>query len=109
MLNEHDALELVYACLSEIDRLRPEQARLTISHGAKILGPPGQLDSLEIVDLTISLERKLSGRLGSDILLVDDHFLSYQPTPLNDAASLARYLTERFGAPEALTAGQPGR
>ena len=64
-------LEALYAAIDDVNRLLPEGSRLQRSTDQIILGPGSVLDSLGLVNLIVSAERKLTERLGDELSLTE--------------------------------------
>lgn len=94
-LNQCEALKLVYSCLGEINSERTYDCRLKEAPDTGLLGSPGALDSLELVNLVVRLEGLLADRLDRAVVLVDDYAFSEGHEPFRTVESLASYLVEK--------------
>jgi acyl carrier protein len=95
MLDKEDALRLVYACLTDVNSSRKPEVHLKLSPETKLLTEDGGLDSLELIEIVTTLEKRLALHLGRDVVLLDDEIIVHDPPPLADVASLANYAAAR--------------
>lgn len=96
MLATENAINLIYASLEEINSSRPPDAKIPLNHDTKLLGDDGLLDSLDVVEVVVSLERQLSRQLGRKVVLLDEEIVTHDSSPLQDVTSLAEFLSQMF-------------
>jgi acyl carrier protein len=94
-LNQSEALKLIYACLDEINSGRSTDSYLKEAPDTGLVGSPGELDSLELVNLVMRLEGLLADRLDRAVVLVDDYAFDQGREPFRTVATLASYLVEK--------------
>ena len=71
MASQEQVLQVVVACVRDLNAQLPAEQRLADSSSAILLGEGGTLDSLSIVNLMVSLEEALSTELGLTVGLLD--------------------------------------
>ena len=94
-LNQSEALKLIYDCLNEINSGRSIDSHLKEAPDTGLLGSPGALDSLELVNLVVQLEGLLADRLDRAVVLVDDYAFGEGREPFRTVETLASYLVEK--------------
>ncbi len=90
-LTKNDALELIYAGLSEINAERAGSQPLKLVPETRLIGSGHDLDSLEVVNLVVGLEARLAARLTKPVVLVNEEALGSGHV-FRDVNSLAEYI-----------------
>jgi acyl carrier protein len=96
-----EILEAVLAAIRETNAVLPAGASLQVSDGAGLLEPPGQLDSLGLVNLIVAVENRCHAALGRTVTLVDALQIPPAESPFRTVQSLVDHL-ERALAPGAV-------
>lgn len=71
MASQEQVLQVVAACIADLNAQLPADQQLSDSPNAILLGEGGTLDSLSLVNLMVSLEEALSAVLGRTVGLLD--------------------------------------
>src|SRR5437868_9648172 len=66
------ALTAVYQALSELNLQRPQKARIPLSADTELIGNNGVLDSLDLANLILITEQRVSEALGIEVDLTED-------------------------------------
>lgn len=94
-LAKQEVLQIIYTCLGEINSERSSDAQLRLAPETRLLGSGAQLDSLEVVNLIVSLESHLADRLECPIVLVGEDTFSGDEHPFRDVDALAAYIVKK--------------
>jgi acyl carrier protein len=65
-----------------------------------LFGLGGELDSLGLVNLVISLEERISDELGVQIALTDERAMSQEHSPFRTVTVLANYISQLLDGQE---------
>jgi acyl carrier protein len=85
-------IDLVYQVIRDINADLPVDQKLAESPDTVLLGFGGFLDSLQLVRLLLSLERKIETAFDAKPALMEDVELLSENGPLNNVGSLSDYL-----------------
>lgn len=97
--NRNDVLQLLYACLTEVNEQRPVGSRLSLSEKTSLFGRSGGLDSLGYINLVAEIEQKIEERYQLQVVLPNSDTFEASCDPWRDIGSLADYLVARINAP----------
>jgi len=87
--------EAVYACIDQVNRMLPHEARLAKDPSTVLVGEGGVLDSLALINLLVNLEEALRSRLGLECAVLDEALLSDLEGPYRSVGQLAAWIAER--------------
>ena len=96
-VDKDQLLEVVYSAIDELNELLPREQALVKSPDVVLVGSEGKLDSLGIVNLIVTLERKLEESLQVQLSLSEDEHIFEPDGPLRTVDTLAKYLFARVG------------
>lgn len=85
--------DAVFAALDDLNQQRGPGEQLAKLPGTRLAGLDGQLDSLGVVNLIVSLEQQLEGLGIPDLNLLDDERLDAGAEQFRTVESLVDYLT----------------
>ena len=83
-------LEVIYVALDEVGKSL--QQPLSKSPDTILFGKGGLLDSLELVNLIVTVEEELADRFEWDVALADERALSQKHSPFRTVDALADYI-----------------
>lgn len=88
---------LIYRAMENQNALRTEP--LDASRGAEthLFGADGQLDSMGLVSLIVSVEEEVESEFGVNVILASDRAMSGRRSPFATVGSLAEYLESLMG------------
>jgi len=85
-------LQTIYTAVDEINEQLPKGKSLAKSPETVLFGQLGQLDSLGLVSLIVTVEQYIQAEFGSDVTLADERALSQRNSPFQTIATLASYI-----------------
>lgn len=101
-VSQEYVIRVVFDAIDEVNEQIPHGQRLEKSVDTILFGQSGKLDSLGLVDLIVTTERKIEEEFGVTVALADERALSQKNSPFRTVASLAGYivtlLTEKADA-----------
>ena len=83
-------IEIVYQIIDTINE--EENLNIPKDNQAKLFGRGGNLDSLGLVNLIVSVEEKINNKFGVAISLVDEKAMSQKNSPFLNIDSLSSYI-----------------
>lgn len=90
-----EVLEVIIACVAELNKQLPPGGKLVTSINTTLIGEGGSLDSLALVTLIASIEQSLSERLSIDLPLIDEVIGDYQSDSPWTIGRLQQFITSR--------------
>jgi hypothetical protein len=96
-MNVQSALEVVYAGLQTVNDMRPADDPISLSPEAALVGEGGALDSLALMTLVLSIERRVKEIAGAEISLLEKGDLEGQLHFFSTPAALADHIVEKLG------------
>lgn len=87
-LDRVDVENLVYAGIDELNDQRSDGQHISRSGGTELLGTSSGVDSLELVNLIVTVEQKVGEQFGVAIALADESAMSFKRSPFRTVATL---------------------
>jgi acyl carrier protein len=91
---------LVLQSLKEVREQRGVPVLEEPTRETVLFGLGGELDSLGLVNLVISLEERISDELGVQIALTDERAMSQEHSPFRTVTVLANYISQLLDGQE---------
>lgn len=85
---------LIFEAIDETNELLDEEQQLKKELSAKLYGPGSQLDSLELVNLVISVEQKIEEFYAVEITLADERVMQMKFNPFSNVERFVDYVFE---------------
>ncbi|TFH14802.1 MAG: hypothetical protein E4H02_09180 [Lentisphaerales bacterium] len=95
--DKDQVLKVIYSAIDELNELLPREQALAKGPDVMLVGNEGKLDSLGIVNLIVTLERKLAESLQVQVSLTEDEHIFDPDGALRTVDTLAEYLLVRIG------------
>ena len=97
MIAYQKILELIY---SAIDELNAGNGDITVNkeESTPLFGAASVLDSVDLVNLLLSVEELLEDELDIEFVIANEKALSQKNSPFKTVATLAQYLTEEINS-----------
>ena len=87
-------LQAVYDAIDEVNLQLPEERRLQKRRSTVLLGESGTLESLELINLIVTVEQEIESAFQVTLTFMDDeNVLSEKEGPLNTVASFVQYIS----------------
>jgi D-alanine--poly(phosphoribitol) ligase subunit 2 len=83
---------IVFNVLREFNEIYEKQIPLQLGESIPLFGKEGQLDSLGLVSVVVSIEQALEDQMGVSIILADEKAMSQKTSPFRTAGSLIEYI-----------------
>ena len=87
-------IDIIYSAIDEINTMREDQPDIEKSPATVLYGKSGQLDSLGLVTLIVSVEGKVQDESGTTVAITDERALTRPVSPFQSVESLASYIDE---------------
>jgi acyl carrier protein len=94
MVDETQALQLIYAAVDEVNGQLPPEGRLEKSPATVLSGDASLLDSLTFVNLLVAIEDRVSRAGGASVGLLDEVGRTDDETPLRTLGTVAAFVAE---------------
>ena len=91
MIDNEKVLEAIFEAIDEINAQRPEEQQMAKSVDTVLFGESGTLNSLELVNLIVTVEQVLEDGFGVSLTLADEKAMSQKRSPFKSVKSLAEY------------------
>lgn len=75
-----------------IKKIKPSIQKTNLSETTSLFGSESELDSLDLINLIVSIERDLSTQLNIEVTLADDEALSQEVSPFTSVRTLIDYI-----------------
>lgn len=85
---------LIFEAIDETNELLDEDQKLKKELSTKLYGPGSQLDSLELVNLVISVEQKIEEFYAVEITLADERVMQMKFNPFSNVERFVDYVFE---------------
>jgi hypothetical protein len=92
-LTKDNVMQTIFSALDEVNAGRNPEQQLKKHDQSILFGPEGQLESLELVGLILSVERKIAQQFGVAVTLADERAMSERNSPFRTVERLADYVT----------------
>ena len=93
ILNHERILEAVYCAIDEVNQQLAEERRIDKSANTVLLGESGNLDSLKLISLIVTVEQEVEKAFHVTINLTDHEDAIFEKNgPFHTIATLVRYI-----------------
>ena len=89
--------QIVLPAAEEYNKVFNQGGQVQLSKDALLSGNNGSLDSLELVNFIVVVERKIKEVSGKELRLVTEDTLRSTSSPFLTLAGLAKFIQERLG------------
>ena len=84
--------KLIFDSVDEINIQLPDNKELTKSKNTALFGNTGQLDSLGLVNLLVTIEQNIEDKFDINITIADEKAMSQKHSPFRTIGSLVDYI-----------------
>lgn len=92
--SKEDVADAIINCIRIVNQMSSPDRRLQESADAILVGEGGNLDSLGLINLLVSIEDELSTRFELDVALLDDELMTSNNGALRSVETLASWIVE---------------
>ena len=85
---------IIFAAIDDLNALHPAEKHLEKSLDTILFGKGSTADSLDLVNLIVSVEAGLADRFGAAVAIADEKAFSRKSSPFKTVRSLADYAKE---------------
>ena len=85
-------LETIYKSLDEINENINDAHKLIKAKNTVLFGEDGQLDSLGLINLLITIEQNIADKFDKSITITDERAMSQENSPFRTVGSLTDYI-----------------
>lgn len=89
--NNEQITGLVFEALNEID-LDDSDRKLDVSEDTVIYGDEGLLESIQLVNFIVAIERKIEETMGKTVSIADEKAISQKNSPFRTIRTLCDYI-----------------
>lgn len=97
MATYQQIVDLIYVAIDELNETSDNNP-ITKSATTALYGASSSLDSVDSVNLLLSVEELLEDELGVEIVIANEKALSQKNSPFKTVETLAQYLTDEINA-----------
>ena len=97
MIAYQKILELIYSAIDELNAGNGDVS-VTKEESTPLFGAASVLDSVDLVNLLLSVEELLEDELDIEFVIANEKALSQKNSPFKTVATLAQYLTEEINS-----------
>ena len=91
--------QIISPAVEEYNQAFGPSSQIQASKDAVLSGQGGTLDSRELVNFIVIVERRMRTVAGKDIRLVNEEALARKPSPFLTLANLEKYVADKLGVP----------
>ena len=91
---ENQIKEILFKSVEEINKTLDEDQQLELSTETVLLGKDGNIDSITLVNLIVTIEESIEDELNVEITLVDEKALSQKESPFRTIGTLIDYIAQ---------------
>ena len=91
-MNNKKIKNLIFDAVEEINSQLPDEKKLIKSIKTTLFGREGNLDSLELVNLVVTIEQNIEDIFDLSITIADERAMSQQYSPFRTIGSLTNYI-----------------
>ncbi|MDP7194614.1 MAG: acyl carrier protein, partial [SAR202 cluster bacterium] len=84
--------QVIINSISDVNLNLPKENQLGASTDTVLFGRDGKLDSLELVNLIVSVEQNIEDEFHINVAIADDRALSQKYSPFRTIGSLVEYI-----------------
>ena len=85
-------IELIYSSIDDLNTQKDIKDQISKTENTIIFGKGGQLDSLGLVNLIVSLEEAVNDFFNIEITLADERAMSLKSNPFQTVSTLTDYI-----------------
>ncbi|MBU1288429.1 MAG: hypothetical protein KJ871_11960 [Alphaproteobacteria bacterium] len=93
-LQRNDALQAIYSAIQEMNSQLKAERQLSATEDMLIYGEGAPLDSLDLVNLIMSVEQHIMDLTGEELVLASESAMSRKRSPYRSVSALADYAVE---------------
>lgn len=94
LILQKEIVELIKNEIICLNSLKGIKADLHLNLDSPLYGSSSQLDSLDLINLIVGLEKQVQNTFNKTIFLADDRALSLEVSPFSSIEALSLYVTE---------------
>jgi acyl carrier protein len=91
---ENQIKEILFKVVEEINENLAEDQQLELSTETVLLGKDGNIDSITLVNLIVTIEESIEDELNVEITLADEKALSQKESPFRTIGTLIDYIAQ---------------
>ena len=91
-MTKDEVLDIIYEGIDDINEELPKNRKLDKNPGTILFGKDGQLDSLSLVNLIVSIEGLIETKFDKSIVIANEKAMSMMNSPFRAVSTLADYL-----------------
>ena len=88
--------KIILDSIDELNQRLPEQDRIEKTSDAALYGRPGNLSSLRLVELIVTVEQRLEADFDVAVTLADEKAVSQTRNPFATVSSFSQYIAKRL-------------
>lgn len=96
MVQREAVRKVVFDVANDVATELPAGRTLTVAEETRLLGAESALDSIELVNLIVSLEEALQDAFESEICLTDERAMSQSKSPFRSFQALIDYIVQQL-------------
>ena len=85
-------LHIIESAIQDINDRKREEDVIGLAPDTVLLGPDSTTDSIDLINIIVTIEEKVKAEYGQSIVLVNERSMSSQEHPFRTISSLAIYL-----------------
>lgn len=93
-LQRNDALQAIYSAIQEMNSQLKAERQLSATEDMLIYGEGAPLNSLDLVNLIMSVEQHIMDLTGEELVLASEFAMSRKRSPYRSVSALADYAVE---------------
>jgi len=93
-LDRANAISSIFSAIEELNPQLKEERRLTTTEDTLLFGEGANLDSLDLVNLVMTVEQHIMMNTGAEVLLASEAAMSRKRSPYRSVTALADYAVE---------------
>ena len=93
-MNKEELIHIIYLAIDDYNELN-QNAKIIKDEDTFLYGDNGNIDSLGLVNLILSIEEKLMDKYNKNIILADDKAFSEENSPFKNISTLTKFIQKK--------------
>jgi formylmethanofuran:tetrahydromethanopterin formyltransferase len=93
MVDRERVLQAIFNAVDQVNQQLPKRERLEKSVDTYLFGDPGNLSSLNLVNLIVATEQEIEDELGVTVTLAGGEIFLQEDSPFETIGTFADYIT----------------
>jgi D-alanine--poly(phosphoribitol) ligase subunit 2 len=85
-------IEIIFSIINDMNKESEDKIEIKSETDTQLYGDGGQLDSIGLINLIVTLEQEIEDEFDTSVTLADERALTQKQSPFQTVDSLANYI-----------------